>query len=320
MKRIYMISLFLILSLGLSGCGDAETKPKETTSETKLVTTTFPVTLTDSAGQEVTIEERPTKIVSLIPSNTEILFELGLSEEVIAVTDFDNYPEEVFELEKIGGMEFNVEKIISLNPDLVLAHESSYSMAQAGLKQIQDAGVAVVVVDQADSFEDLYASVKLIGQATGQVEEANQEVEEMKSALLTIKEKADSISEDKKKTVFFEISPAPEIYTAGQNTFLHEILELISAKNAVGEQEGWPQMTEEAIVALNPDVIITTYGYYSEDPIGQVLAREGWIGVTAVEKEEIFDIHSDLVTRPGPRLIQGVEGVAKAVYPEVFTN
>jgi len=118
--------------------------------------------------------------------------------------------------------------------------------------------------------------------------------------------------------VFVEVSPAPEIYTAGKNTFINEMLELIGAKNAAGDMEGWAKVDQEAIVERNPDVVVTTYGYYTENAVELVLGRQGWENVKAVKGKQVFDVHSDLVTRSGPRLAEGAEELAKAIYPDVF--
>ena len=133
----------------------------------------FPVTIKDATDEEVVIEKKPERMVSLMPSNTEIAFELGLGDEIIGVTDNDTYPEEALEKEKVGGMEFNVEKIISLKPDLVLAHGGSMGMSSEGFGQLKDAGITVLVVNDAKTFADVYDSIEMIGKATGtQVEEA----------------------------------------------------------------------------------------------------------------------------------------------------
>ncbi|EDL66218.1 ABC transporter substrate-binding protein [Bacillus sp. SG-1] len=329
MKKIHILLLALLLSIGIiAGCGNNGATNENTANESQQGQseeqvqeqegTSFPVTITDAADNEVVIEEEPEKIVSLIPSNTEIAFELGLGEKVVGVSDFDNYPPEAAEKEKIGGMEFNVEKIISLTPDLVLAHGSVMGSAEEGLQQLRDAGITVLVVNDATSFEEVYTSIEMVGKAAGAHEQAAETIQQMKDDLQAVKDKAAEVSEDERKSVFVEVSPSPEIYTPGSNTFMDEMLDLINAKNAAEEQEGWVQMNEEAILALNPDVIITTYGYYTENPKELVMSREGWGDVPAIKNENVYDVHSDLVTRTGPRLVQGVEELAKAVYPELF--
>ncbi|RAK22217.1 iron complex transport system substrate-binding protein [Anoxybacillus vitaminiphilus] len=320
----YLLLVVFLLTFGLVvGCGNENVSNKQTEQDTKQETKTeeaaFPVTLTDGLGEKVTIEAEPKKIVSLIPSNTEIAYELGLGEKIVGVSDFDNYPEDVKNKEKIGDlMNPNIEKIISLQPDLVLAHASGENQQKEGWQQLKDAGITVLVVPNAKKFEDVYKSIELIGKATGTAKKAEEIIKNMKTKLADIQEKAKAIKEEEKVTVWVEVSPVPELYTAGKGTFIHDMLEMISAKNAAGDQEGWPMYTEEKAVALNPDVIVTTYGYYVQNAAEQVMARPAWKDVPAVKNKRVYDIHSDLVDRPGPRLVEGVEELAKAVYPEVF--
>ncbi|GAA0324247.1 ABC transporter substrate-binding protein [Bacillus carboniphilus] len=278
----------------------------------------FPVTFTDALGTEITLDAKPEKIVSLIPSNTEIAYALGAGEQVIGVSDFDNYPEEVMEKEKIGAMEINLEKIISLQPDLVLAHASTADSTSEGLQQLRDAGAHVVIVNNATSFEDVYTSIEMIGIATGYSEKASEIVNSMKQEVALIKEKATSITAENRKKVFVEVGAEPEIYTTGTGTFMHEMLEAIGAENVAADVAGWQPMTEEAIIEKNPDVVVITYGYYTPDAVETVLSRDGWEQVTAITNKHVVDVHSDLVTRSGPRLIEGVKALAKAVYPDVY--
>jgi iron complex transport system substrate-binding protein len=328
-KKINLLLLALLLAIGvIAGCGNngdtdngnggGESADQEQTENQE--SSAFPVTIKDAADNEVTIEEEPEKIVSLIPSNTEIAFELGLDDKIVGVSDFDNYPPEAAEKEKIGGMELNVEKIISLSPDLVLAHGSVMGSATDALQQVRDAGIKVLVIQDAKSFEEVYSTIEMIGKASGANEQADETIQGMKDDLQAMKEKAAEVSEEEKKSVFVEVSPSPEIFTPGSNTFMDEMLTLINADNAAAEQEGWVKMNEEAIIALNPDVILTTYGYYTDNAKDLVLSREGWEDVSAIKNELVYDVHSDLVTRTGPRLVQGVEELAKAVYPDLFNE
>ncbi|MCS0790587.1 ABC transporter substrate-binding protein [Cytobacillus pseudoceanisediminis] len=324
MRKFYAFLLTMLLAAGvLAGCGESAEQPKE---EKKVEEgqnaggeeeAAFPVTIKDALDNEIVIESKPERIVSMIPSNTEIAFGLGLGEEVVGVSDFDNYPPEATEKEKIGGMEFNVEKIISLNPDLVLAHASSAHNSEAGLQQLRDAGVTVLVVNDAKSFDQVFESIVMVGTAAGEKDNAEKLVSDMKSKLEEIKTKAQGIKEEDRKSVFVEVSPAPDIYTAGTKTFMDEMLSAINAENIITE-EGWPKMDPEAIIERNPDVIITTHGYYTEDAVGNVMGRDGWQDITAVKNKQVADVDSDMVTRSGPRIIEGVEELAKAVYPDVF--
>jgi iron complex transport system substrate-binding protein len=325
MKRIYSLLFAIALTIGvLAGCagGEKDTSAPKTAEkeETQKADAAFPVTIKDATDQDVVIDAKPEKIVSLIPSNTEIAYELGLGEDIVGVSDYDNYPEEVATKEKIGGMELNIEKILSLTPDLVLAHASSGMTSEEGLKQLKDAGVAVLVVNDAVNFEQTFDSIDMIGKATGEQQEAKKIIKDMKESFDMIEKKAAEIEESKRKTVFVEVSPEPEIYTPGKNTFIDGMLSMIHANNASEELEGWVKIDQEAIIQKNPDAIVTTYGYYTEKAAEKVLARKGWQDMNAIKEKQVFDVHSDLVTRPGPRLAEGVEELAKAIYPEVFAK
>lgn len=278
----------------------------------------FPVTVTDSTGEEVTIEEEPETIVSLLPSNTEIIFELGAGDRLIGVSEYCNYPAETADIDVVGAQDMDAELILSMEPDLALVQGYHHQNHSEILDQYEEAGIDVIVIGGGNSFEEVYDSIRLLGTVTGTSDNAESIVSDMETKLAEVQEQASDISEEDRKKVWVEVSPSPDIFTTGQGTFMHEMLEAIQATNAAEEEEGWVSLTEEEIVTLNPDVIITTYGYYVEEPAEEVLSREGWSDVSAVQNEKIYDVDNDTVTRPGPRLIEGVETLAKLVYPEVF--
>lgn len=276
----------------------------------------FPITIIDGSGQEITIEEKPQSIVSLQASHTEISFALGLGEQIIGVSDYCNYPEEALEKEKVGAREMNVEKILEMMPDLALVTDYHYKKHADILDQLKEIGINVVVINSAASFEHTYTTIQLIGGVTGAVSQANEVVQNMQQRLAQIIEKAEKVTAA--ETVWVEVSPAPDIYTTGSGTFMHEMLEAIGAINAAGDLEGWNKLTEEEIVVLMPDVIITTYGYYVDNPEEGVYSREGWAEVPAIKNKRVYDVDSDTVTRSGPRLIDGVELLGQIIYPDVF--
>ncbi|GGF29492.1 putative ABC transporter substrate-binding lipoprotein YvrC [Halobacillus andaensis] len=322
MKKYWRYIGVACLSAGLLvGCAEDSSEESndeapEESNEEASGETSYPLTIEDAMENEVEIEEDPERIVSLMPSNTEIAFELGAGDEVVGVSENDNYPEEVTELEQVGGMEINVEKVISLEPDLVLAHASSAHNSQEALDQIEEAGIAVYIVEDAASFDGVYDTIEAIGEVVNEQGNAEEIVTGMQKDIEAIEEQAAEVEEEKR--VFVEVSPEPEIYTTGTGTFMNEMLEMIQAENAAADEEGWVQMNEEAVIDMQPDTIITTYGYYTEDPVEQVLSREGWEEVPAIENAKVIDVHSDLVTRSGPRLVEGLEELAEAVYPDTF--
>ncbi|MGE8202938.1 ABC transporter substrate-binding protein [Heyndrickxia sp. NPDC080065] len=316
MKKFLKFIPLFILALILTACGTAQDKGK--TSESKPKTQDFPVTITDGVGNKVTINKKPQRIVSLLPSNTETAFALGLDKEIVGVSDFDNYPEQVKDREKIGGQEFNIEKIISLKPDIVLATASNAHNSKDGLKQLENANIKVIVVNDASSFDDVYKSIELIGEATGTKEKAQEIVDGMKSKVADIKAKAEGISKENQQKVWIEVSAPPTIYTTGKGTFMGEMLDTLGAKNIAGDKEGWIQFSEEAVVKANPDVMILTYGYYDKDAVNNVYKRKSWKEVAAIKNKRVYNVDSDKVSRSGPRLAEGLEEMAKAIYPDTF--
>jgi iron complex transport system substrate-binding protein len=326
MKKMWQFWLTAVLAVFLlSACG-ADNAKKEDTSKTdgakteetakeEVVEVEFPLAITDAVGNEITIEKAPETIVSMQPSNTEILFALGLDDEIIGVNDWDNYPAEALEKEKIGGMEFNVEKIVAMNPDIVFAHESALGMGGDGIQQLRDAGIPVFVVKNAANFDETYATIETIGKATGKAEEAEKIVADMKVKVEEVLAKTAKV--ENKKTVFVETSPAPEIYTPGKNTFMQEILDMVGAENIAADQEDWVMMSTEEIVKRNPDVIVVMYDFIPT-AVEDVYTRDGFNSITAVKEKAVVQVDENLTSRTGPRLAQGLEEIAKAIYPEVF--
>lgn len=334
-KRLGLLSLVLVvmLTIGLVGCGNktedtgqpeqspgvvaGDDQNKEAKQEEEAQGEAgFPVTITDGAEREITIEQEPESIVSVLPSNTEIAYALGLGDKIVGVSTFCNYPAEALEVQKVGDMDLDEEAIISLMPDLILFSPYQYGAYTESVQRFEELGMQVIVVQDSADFEDVYSTIRLIGQATGAEAEADQIIADMEQRLAGVKEKAAAITESKR--VWVEVSPAPDIFTTGKNTFMDEMLQSINAINTAGDQEGWVSLTEEEMIQLNPDVIITTYGSYVENPEEEVLNRAGWGEVPAVKEKQVFDVNEDLVSRPGPRLIDGVEELAAFIYPEIF--
>lgn len=276
----------------------------------------FPVTFTDGVGRELTIEAEPESIVSVYPSNTEITYALGQGDKVVGVSAYCNYPAAALEVQQVGDMNIDEEAIIALMPSLVLLSPYQYGAYEESVKRFEQLGIQVVVVQDAADFEDVYDVIRLIGTATGAQAEAEEIVESMQERLAAVQEKAQAVTEQKR--VWIEVSPAPDIFTTGKNTFMDEMLQAIQAINTAGEQEGWVSFTEEEIVQLNPDVIITTYGNFYPNPEEAVLQRSGWGEVPAVKSGQVYDVDNDTVTRTGPRLMDGVEELAALIYPEIF--
>jgi len=321
MKKYWKIGLSAFLALGLlAACGDQSKNDKEAASQTqeqqvtKQQEATFPVTITDATGKDIVLEAPPERMISLIPSNTEILFGLGLNDEIVGVNDYDDYPPEVADKEKVGSTEFNIEQIIALQPDIVFAHESGMASLGGAMEQLEAAGVKVFVVANASNFNDIYTTIEQLGHATGKLPEAQKTIANMKAKVEEVQAKLQDV---KPKKVFVEISDEPEIYTPGKNTFMQEMLDMIHAENIAADTDGWFKIDAEQIITKNPDVIVVTYNYVP-DILTKIPQRAGFETITAVKNKAIVQVDENTTSRQGPRLADGLEELAKAIYPEAF--
>ncbi|ARD48746.1 ABC transporter substrate-binding protein [Sporosarcina sp. P33] len=327
MKKFWQLLLTAMLAvLLLAACGNDSTKEEKpadenqageetnTDSEASADNTSYPYTLKDAVGEEITFEKAPETVISLLPSNTEILFGIDAGDKVIAVTENDTYPEEATKLDTVGDFTVNVEKVISLEPDAVFANEMMMGSNEEGLNQVREAGIPVIVIQNAKTFEETYETIETIGKVMDKNAEANQVVEDMKAKVEDIKKKAADITD--KKRVFVENSDAPEIYAPGKGTFPQQFLDMINAENIVTE-EGWIMISPETIVDESPDVILAIYSYIP-NVVENIKTRDGFDTVTAVKEDRVIQLDEDITSRTGPRLADGLEAFAKAVYPEVF--
>lgn len=320
MKKIWqLVSVLMMAFVLLVGCSQGDTRQSSTdktntTSQTNDKTSTYPMTVKDALGNHIEFKEAPKRIVSLVPSNTEILFALGLEHEIVGVNDNDDYPKAATKKTKIGGMEFNVEKVLSLKPDAVFAHESNAKSVEAGLQQLKDAGIPVFVVKSATSFEETYSTIKQLGQITNKEQKADQIITSMKKKVKDVQAKVANV---KQRTAFVETADEPDIFTAGKDTFMQEIFDLAKIKNVVDDQSGWFKIDTEEIVKRNPDTIIVMEDYVP-NIVEKVKKRQGFDSITAVKNDAVVKVDQDLTARTGPRLADGLEEIAKAVYPEAF--
>lgn len=301
----------LLLTLFLSGCGvtdDSASKDKKDTNKADKA-----YTVIDDTGKKIKFDKAPETVVSLQPSNTEILFALGQGKKVVGVTDFDDYPKEAKDIEHVSdSVNINTEKIIALKPDAIIAYTIGDETA---LKPLEDAGIPVFVIKSAANFDDVYGDIGQIAKVMGVTDKGNKLVKDIKSQITSVEEKVKTL--DEKEQTYFEISPAPEIYTTGAETFQQEILDTAGIKNIFDDQKGWVKVSEEEIVKRNPKAIITT-ATYTEDAVGEIKSRKGWEDIDAVKNDDVHLLDENVMSRPGPRIGEAVELAAKTVYPDLF--
>lgn len=306
----------LMLVLVLTGCGTADKASNDETTKDDQQVEQSGYKVTDDRDIEVAFDAVPKTVVSLIPSNTEILFALGVGDKVIGATEYDTYPEEAIKIERVSdSVTFNSEKIVALKPDVVLAYYTGNDETLDALKGLEDAGVKVFVIKSAASFEDVYGDIQQIADVMGVQDKGEQLNKEIKAQIADVQAKVKTVATP--KNVYLEISPKPDIYTTAAGTFQQEILDAANVHNVFGDQTGWVKVSEEDVIAKNPQVILTTVNY-TEDPVGEILGRDGWNTITAIQDKAVTFIDTDISNRPGPRIGEAVEMVAKAVYPELF--
>ncbi len=254
------------------------------------------------------------RYASLSPSTTEILFALGLKDKIVAVTSFCDYPEEAKKIEKIGTFsEPNIEKIVSLNPSIVFTTGLEQAPVIARLKK---SGLKVVVSDPKNMAE-LFESILQIGKATDKEKEAEELKENMLRRLEAVKAKVAKIPIEKRVSVFVEIWHDP-IMTAGPGAFVDELINLAGARNiAYDAPLPYSRFSSEVIIERNPDVIILGYMDKANESAQLIKERMGWQDIAAVKNNRIVrDINPDLIFRPGPRLVEGLERIYQSLYDE----
>ncbi|MCA1066467.1 ABC transporter substrate-binding protein [Rossellomorea aquimaris] len=312
MKKTWVIRLLLsAILVAFTGCSNGE----EGTSTIEVTSPNESYSVTDDRGEEIRFEKIPETVVSLQPSNTEILFALGAGDKVVGTTEFDNYPEEAKEIKRVSdSMTVNAEEVIALKPEVVIAYTTG---DDAGVKQLEEAGLTVFVIQSAQTFDDVYGDIEQISKVMGVEEKGAELVEGIKEQISAVKEKVSTLKE--REPVYFEISPSPDIYTAGAETFQQEILETAGVENIFKEQKGWVKVGEEEIIKRNPNTILTTVGYVDE-PTVEIKSRESWKDINAVKNDQVHFLDSDIMSRPGPRIGEAVELTAETVYPHLFSE
>lgn len=264
--------------------------------------------LTGCNGQTNNVKEE--RIISLMPSNTEILYALGMEEEMVGVSTVDDYPKEVKNLEKFDAMQLNYEALLKAKPTIIFAHESMTSQEKV-LKRLSDKGITVVTVKDAQNFDEMYTSIDQIGKAIHKEKEANQLEAKIKEDIKQVIAEYHNKLADKK--VLVEVSPAPEIYTGGKGTLFDDMIHQLGSVNVFHDINGWQPVNSEAIIKRNPDVIIATSDLSDEAYKASVEKRGGFSNVNAVKHGAVYTIHEDEISRPGPRIAQGLKELAETI-------
>jgi iron complex transport system substrate-binding protein len=276
-----------------------------------------PIVIIDQLGRTVTLETTdPQRIISLAPSHTETLYALGLADRLVAVTDYCNYPPEAEEKPSIGGFSTpNIEEVVAMDPDLILAtniHESEV------IPQLEAKGLTVVATNPT-TIDEVIESMTLIGKVTGTEEAAAGLVADMQNRFKTVTDKTVMLTEAEKPLVLYIVWHDP-LMAAGSGTLHDELIRTAGGINIAADLESYAVIEFESVVAGNPQVMIAGIGMGTgEDlPLQFIITEERLADTDARINGRIYGIDTDLVGRPGPRIVEALEQFAVFIHPELF--
>lgn len=314
--RKTIAALLAALLLALTACAQpqppAAAAPAATALPAGAPAGNNPVTITDMAGREITLAEPATRVVALTAADCEILYALGAGDLLVGRGEYCDYPAAVLEVPSVqSGYETNLEQILALEPQVLLM--AMMAQPEEHVAALEAAGVRVVVSDAQD-IPGVYTAIEMIGALLGRETEAAGMIDSMKAAF---SELAEGAGGDGEKTVYFEVSPLEYgLWTAGADTFMNEIAELLGLRNAFADVSGWAEISEEQVLERNPDYIVTISMYFGEGPtpVEEILGRAGWQNVTAVKNGAILHLGNNELSRPSYRLVDGARALYQFVY------
>ena len=302
-----ILMLLFILVLGMSACAPAG-----------QVTPSGPISMTDGLDREVTLDAPAQRIVSLAPSNTEILFAIGAGEQLVGRDELSDYPAQVLTIASVGGSmgQYSTEAILALQPDLVLATELN---APELVKTLEDLGLTVYYLNNPTSLEELYKNLEIVAQLAGRQTQAQTLIGSLQTRVAVVDEKIAQASS--RPAVFYELDstdPAKP-WTAGPGSFIDLLIQRAGAENIGNHLDSeWAQISLEQLVVLDPGIILlgdAMWGVTAQD----LKSRPGWESLLAVKNDQIYPFDDNLVSRPGPRMVDGLEQLAKLLHPELFS-
>ena len=313
-RRSAAAFLPLLWSLLLIACGGATAT--QGGPPAPAARSAFPLTVTDGLGRTVVIEKEPRRIVSYLPSNTETLYALGAGDRIVATDDFSDYPEAAKSKPKVGGLQVNLEALLAQQPDLVVSIGRTPDFPTL----LAPHDIPVVVLEFKD-INGTLANMELLGQVVGRTAETNTLVAALKARLEAVRAKTRGVP---KKRVYYELDGTDpnKPYTVGPGSYTNDLLVMGGGTNiAAGATGTAPQLSVEEIVRADPELIIVPISARSAPHAANVerfSQRPGWEAIDAVKNGQVRGVDSNLASRAGPRLVEGVEAMARAIHPDLF--
>ena len=323
MKKILSLILALAMAASVAGCaaqpasGSASAPASVSAPSSAVSAPAAEKPTTDPSGAEVNIPDEIGSVVVLAPSIAETLVALGCGDLIVGYdaqsVGLAGLPADV---PTFDMMQPDMEQLAALKPDVLFVSNMTLYDQSNPYQQLIDLGVCVLCVPTANSIAAIQEDIAFIAAAMGKTAEGDTLIADMQAELDRIAAIGATVTD--KKSVYFEISAAPSMYSFGSGVFLNEMIELIGAENVLADQEGWLPVEAETIVAADPDVILTNVNYI-EDPVAEILGRSGWEGMSAVKNEQVFYIDNMASSLSNQNIVKALDQMAKAVYPELFS-
>jgi len=298
----------MALTLAMAACGEDGGPTASPTPATQAAA--FPVTVTRSDGRELTITQAPQRIASLSPAATEVLYAVGAGTQIVATDLQSDYPPEAESTTKLDAFQPNLEAIAAVEADLIIIASNQDDIVQA----LDRLGEPVLFLEVPDTIDGVMGQVRLLASATGHAEEGERLAGEMEARIEAVTSKLADVQQGPR--VYHELDNT--FFTVAPNSFVGDFYSVLKAGNiAEGAATAYPQLTQEEILDRDPEVIILADADAGESA-QTVKARPGWGAISAVKNDRIYVVDPDLVSRPGPRLVEGLEQLASLLYPEKF--
>ncbi len=269
------------------------------------------ILLVDDYGRTIKLDSLPERIVSTAPTPTEMLFAVGAGDLVVGVDSYSDYPAEVANITKVGDYTLSTEVIISLQPDLIV---SSDLVPLSQLELLEDQGIPFVIL-ATRTLDDVLRDLRLVGILTGHVDEANELADELEDRIDAVTSKTQAVDLVKPRT-YIEYYP---YWTYGPGSFGDDLIALAGGTNiAENTSSEYPMLTSEFVIAQDPEIIVYTVGYMTTTTADEISSRPGWDVITAVSEGSIYSMDDNLLSRYGPRIVDGLEDLAALLHPALF--
>jgi iron complex transport system substrate-binding protein len=320
-KSTGIVAFTIAMALLLAGCGQGNSNgtggkgqfsepvkasPNSSSSSgngSSAAQTTYPLTIKDDSGTAVTLEKSPQRIISIIPSETEMLFALGVGDKIVAVDNYSDFPDAAKSKPKIGDISLNVEALLAQKPDIVFANSS---VNKKQMEQLRALNVKVFGSDP-KTIDEVIDRVELYGKLLNKADEAKKVTDTMKAERQKV---LDAVKGVPTKKVYIEFSPG---YTIGSGVYMHDLIMMAGGVNIMADQKEYVKVDPEAIIKANPDVILYAQGAVTPEELKR---RPGWDKIAAIKNGKLYAIDDNLLSRVSPRITKALIEVGKAIQPD----